>query len=103
MAEKLTPQWKQAKGGAAITVRLGPNARENQIADILDDGTLYVRLVKGGGEPDRDLIRFLAKVLKVKVNQIEVVAGQGGQDKLIAIDDMTPDNVERRIFQFRKA
>lgn len=103
MNENNTPRWSQGKGGAAITVRLGPNAREDQIEDILDDGTLYVRLVKAGGEPDRELVRFLAKVLKVKVGQIEVVAGQGRQDKLIAIEDLAPDVVEQRIFSFRQA
>ena len=102
MSEKKSSHWHHAKSGAAITVRLGPNARESQIANILEDGTLFVRLAKSDSEPDRELIRFLADVLKVKMGQIEIVAGLGGKDKLIAIDDLSPDAVEERIEQFRQ-
>lgn len=88
--------------GAAITVRIGPASRESEIAEILADGTLLIRLAKGRGETNQDLIGFLAKVLKVKAAQIEVVAGLGGSDKLVTIEDLSPSGVDERIEQFRK-
>ena len=37
------------KVGAAITVRVTPRASKNEISEILDDGTIKVRLIAGPG------------------------------------------------------
>ncbi len=65
------------KSGAAITVRVTPRSIRNEISEILDDGTIKVRLVtsKIDEKSNQTLIDFLAQVLEVKTSQLEIVAG----------------------------
>lgn len=87
------------KGGAAISVRVTPRCSKNEISDILDDGTIKVRLTAApvDGKANQALIEFLAKALDVKTNQVEIVAGHTGKDKLITITGLKPEEVQKRI------
>lgn len=88
-----------AKQGAALTVRVTPRARRNEFAGILDDGTLRVRIAAPPveGKANVALVEFLAQVLRVRKSRIEIVAGQKGLDKILAIEDLSSEEVERRI------
>jgi uncharacterized protein YggU (UPF0235/DUF167 family) len=52
------------------------------------------------GKANSALIKFLAKVLGVRQNRIEIVAGERGLDKIISILDMSAEDVEQRIQGF---
>lgn len=85
--------------GAALTIRVTPRARRTEIGGVLDDGTLRVRIAEPPieGKANKALIAFLAKVLDVRKNQIEIVAGEKGLDKIISVLDKSAEDVERRI------
>ncbi len=85
--------------GAALTVRVTPRARKSEFAGVLEDGTLRIRISEPPVEDkaNRALIAFLAKVLGVKKGRIEIVAGQKGLDKIVAVEAMTAEEVEKRI------
>ncbi len=87
------------KLGAAITVRVTPRARKSEFAGIMEDGTLRIRIQEPpvGGKANRALIAFLAKVLGVRANRIEIVAGETGLDKIVAVEAMSAEEVENRI------
>jgi len=87
------------KHGAALTVRVTPRARKNEVGGILEDGTVRIRIQEPpvDGKANRALVVFLSKVLGVRKNQIEIVAGQKGLDKIVSVDDMTAQEVENRI------
>jgi hypothetical protein len=87
------------KTGAALTVRVTPRARKSEFAGILEDGTLRIRIQEPpvGGKANRALIAFLAKVLGVRASRIEIVAGESGLDKIVAIESMSAEEVENRI------
>ena len=89
------------KSGAAITVRVTPRASRNEISEILDDGTIKVRLtsVQQEEKTNQALIAFLAEVLGVKPAQVEVVAGLSGNDKLVTITDLDANTVHDRILK----
>ncbi len=89
------------KSGAAITVRVTPRASRNEISEILDDGTIKVRLVAPQNEEkaNQALLGFLAEVLQVQPSQLEIVAGSSGNDKLITITDLDKNTVQERILQ----
>lgn len=93
------------QSGSAITVRITPRAARNEISEILDDGTIKVRLVesKSGKDLDRALITFLAQVLDLPPNQLDVVAGNSGVDKLVTIMGMKATLVEKKILEHRDA
>lgn len=89
------------KSGSAITVRVTPRASRNEVSEILDDGTVKVRLVASSGEEkaNQALLAFLAEVLEVSPSQLEIVAGSMGNDKLITITDLDKLTVQERILK----
>jgi uncharacterized protein (TIGR00251 family) len=87
-----------AKGGAAFTVRVVTRAAETEFAGLQEDGSLKVRLqASPAGDPaaNKELIDFLAKQLKVDVKKIEIVAGAEGRDKLVSVEGISTQDVER--------
>jgi uncharacterized protein (TIGR00251 family) len=91
--------------GAALSVRVTPRARKTEIAGIRDDGTLKVRLTSPpvDGKANVALVKFLAEILDVRKQSIEIVAGHRGLDKLISILDMTAEEAEKRILAYMQA
>jgi uncharacterized protein (TIGR00251 family) len=87
--------------GAALTIRVTPRARKTEFGGIMDDGTLRVRVSAPPveGKANAALIQFLAEVLQVRKNRIEIVAGEKGLDKIISIDGITAQNAERLIMK----
>lgn len=85
--------------GTALTIRVTPRARKTEIAGVLDDGTLRIRIAQPpvDGKANKALIAFLAKVLNVRKNKIEIVAGHKGLDKIISILEMPAREAEQRI------
>lgn len=94
-------QLHDGKMGAAITVRVTPRSSRNEISEILDDGTVKVRLTAPQSEDqiNQALIAFLAQVLGAKKDQVEIVAGSFGKDKLVTITDMNKADVQEKILQ----
>ncbi|HMV27767.1 MAG TPA: DUF167 domain-containing protein [Anaerolineales bacterium] len=87
------------KRGSALAVRITPRASRNQIAGVLNDGTVKIQLA---ADPDdknlnSDLLAFLAEVLGVPRTRVEIVAGESGRDKLISVLDMDVETVHQRI------
>ncbi len=85
--------------GSAITVRVIPGTSVNEINKILGDGTIQIRLTTPTDEDSINLglILFLAKVLKVNRDQIEIVGGLSGNDKLVTITGIDNETVQKRI------
>ncbi len=89
------------QSGAAITVRITPRASRDEISEILEDGTIKVRLTAAPNEAKTNLalVQFLAQVLEVNPKQIEIVAGLSGNDKLITITNLDKRLVQERILK----
>jgi uncharacterized protein (TIGR00251 family) len=87
------------KTGSAITVRVTPRSSRNEVSEILDDGTIKVRLTASSPDEkmNQALVNFLAQVLQVLPGQLEIVAGKSGNDKLITITDLDSNAVQERI------
>ncbi len=89
------------KMGAAITVRVTLRSSRNEISEILDDGTVKIRLTAPHNEQkaNESLIAFLAQILNARPGQIEIVAGAEGNDKLVTITDMDKADVQDLILK----
>lgn len=86
-----------ARGGAALGVRVVTRANETEIVGKTEDGTLKVRLVASpAGDPsaNEELINFLAEKLGVDTKKIEIVAGEGNRDKILSIEGLSSGQVE---------
>ncbi len=93
------------KRGAALTIRVTPRARRTELAGVLEDGTLRVRVAQPPveGKANKALLTFLAKVLGVRKNRVEIVAGERGLDKIVSILDMSAEDVQGRIERWMDA
>ena len=86
------------KRGAALGVRVTPRARQNQVAEILHDGTVRIRLQSSPGDDlNAALKSYLAEILDVAESAIEIVAGQTGRDKLVSVLNMDSETVHKKI------
>jgi len=85
--------------GSALAVRITPRASRNQIAGVLDDGTIKVYLVSDPAEDglNTELLSYLAEVLGVPKSRVEVVAGENGRDKLVSVMDMDVETAQQRV------
>jgi uncharacterized protein YggU (UPF0235/DUF167 family) len=87
------------KIGAALAIRVTPQAAVNKIAGIQRDGTVQIHLTAPQVEHKLNdaLIEFLAGVLEISVARIQIVAGSTGTDKLVTIDDMDPESLHGKL------
>jgi uncharacterized protein (TIGR00251 family) len=87
------------KSGAALTLRITPRARKTEFAGVLEDGILRVRVAAPPveGKANAALLTFLAKVLGVRKNRLEIIAGQRGLDKIVSVLDLSAEEVQSRI------
>lgn len=88
-----------SKGGAALAVRVTPRSRRNEIVEVMDNGTVRIRLITSSERQamNQALIEFLAQVLEIPSSRIEIVAGETGREKLISIIDMDASTVQQRV------
>lgn len=87
--------------GAALAIRVTPRSSKNEIAGILNDGTVRIRLMAPPveGRANEALVSFLADVLDVSRSKIEIVAGETGRDKLVSVLGLDAETVHKRILQ----
>ena len=87
------------KKGAALTVRVIPRSSKNEIAEILNDQTVKIRLTPSADDKklNQTLLDFLSEVIGVPVGRMEVVAGVTGLDKLVTILDLDAATVQQHI------
>lgn len=87
------------KRGSALAVRVTPRASRNEVVEILDDGTIKVRIAAppADDEANTALIEFLSEILGVSKSKLDIVAGETGRDKLVSIVDMDVETAHQRI------
>ncbi len=79
-----------------LSVRAQPRASRSELAGE-HDGALKVRLAAPPveGEANRELVRFLAKLLGVARSRVTVVAGETGRSKVVEVEGLTAEDVQR--------
>jgi uncharacterized protein YggU (UPF0235/DUF167 family) len=86
--------------GAAITVRITPRASRNEIHEILNDGTLKIRLAASAeAEINQQLVEFIAKVVGAPADRVEIVVGSTSNDKLVSILGLSPREVHEKVLK----
>lgn len=87
------------KRGSALAVRVTPRASRNEIVELLDDGTIKIRIASppSDNEANETLIKFLSEILGVPRSRLDIVAGVTGRDKLISVVDLDADTAHQRI------
>jgi uncharacterized protein YggU (UPF0235/DUF167 family) len=89
------------KKGAALAVRVVPRSSKNEIAEILNDSTVKIRLTLAADDKklNQTLLNFLSEVVGVPAGRMEVVAWLSGLDKLVTILDLDAATVHQQIIK----
>jgi uncharacterized protein len=89
-------RFTETAQGLTFTVRVVPRASRSEIAGDFA-GALRVRLAAPpvDGAANQELIRVLARELKVPQNLVEIVAGSTSKSKTVRIHKVSNDTRER--------
>jgi uncharacterized protein (TIGR00251 family) len=90
------PTFKDAKSGTAISVKVIPRAKKNEVAGLMGDGSVRIRITAPPveGAANQALVEFLSQLMNIHKNQIEIVAGLSSERKLITLVGISPQSVE---------
>ncbi len=90
------PTFRDAKTGAAITVKVTPRAKKTEVVGLMEDGTIRIRVAAAPeeGKANQALIEFLSRALGIPVGQIDIMGGLSSERKLISLIGITPAEVE---------
>ncbi len=87
----------------SLTVRLlvVPRSSRDRIDGFTEDGYLKVRVSAPpvGGKANKHLVHFIAKTLKLKKWQVEIISGEKSRYKNISIEGIDPDDLVEIIKQ----
>lgn len=94
-------RFHDGKSGAALTIRVTPRARRNEIVEILSDLTVKIRLTAPPveGKANKALIKYLSEVLDIPSSKIDIVAGDTGRDKIVSIIDADSDAIHKKLLK----
>jgi len=95
--------FHDGKKGSALAIRVIPGASKNEIAEVLNDGTVRIRLTAQPveGKANVALVDFLSKLLDIPRSRIAIVAGETRRDKLVSIIDMDSETLQERISKYQ--
>ena len=95
----MVKQFVDGKESSVISIRVIPRSKKSEISQVLDDGTIKVRLTAPpvDGKANQVLIQLLADVVGVNSSQIDIVSGRKSRDKLVRIYGIDPGAVQSRI------
>ena len=89
-------KFSDARQGAAITVKVQPRARKTEVAGLMADGTIKIKVAAPpvGGAANKALVAFLAQILALPTSQIDIIAGETSVRKLISLVGISPEAVD---------
>ena len=90
-------RFSEMGGRLTFTVRVVPRASKSEVIGE-HDGALKVRIASPpvDGAANAELIKLLAKTLRIPKADIEIISGQASKTKQIRISGVTPLEFESR-------
>jgi len=87
--------------GVVLPVKALPGARKNEIRGE-QNGALKVSVtqVPEKGKANKVFVDFLAKSLKLRKSQVELITGETSSAKKFLVRDVTPEELKQKIEPF---
>ena len=85
--------------GSALAIRIVQDKDKISIDRILKDGTVVVNVEPETNNINQELISFLAEILGIAQKRLDIIAGHDGNEKLLSVLDMKPDEVQNTILK----
>ena len=89
---------KEYEGGVVVEVVLQPRASRNELAGE-QGGRLKIKVTSPPveGMANRKLCEFLADLMGIGKQRVQVIAGQAARIKRVKISDVSLDEVKRKL------
>ena len=86
------------KGGALLLLRVHPGAQRNQIEGP-HGISLKVRIKAPpvDGKANKELLKFLSRILRIRIRELEIVRGLKGREKTIRASELSPHELSERL------
>ena len=83
------------KNVSVIKVKVNPRSPKNEISEVLDDGTIKIKLTAPpvDGKANQSLIKVLSKYLNIDAKSINIISGQTSHTKLISIEGISLEDI----------
>ncbi|MHA1531130.1 MAG: DUF167 domain-containing protein [Candidatus Heimdallarchaeota archaeon] len=94
----------ESENNVVLQLQVKPNSKKQKIVvDSLDKKiTIFIKAQPDKGKANKELLKFLAKILEKTTSDISIIAGQTSRDKTIIVKNDTKQNVERKIIGFER-
>jgi uncharacterized protein (TIGR00251 family) len=91
-------QVKESKKGLTFEIQVTPRASHSEIAGR-QDGALKLKVTAQPLEGAANIacINLLAKALKLKKSQMEILAGEKSRKKIVLVKDISKKDLEEKI------
>ncbi len=82
-------------------VHVIPASKINQIVGYMDDGSLKIKLKAKPieGKANKELIKYLSKVLGIKASEIEIDSGFNSRNKIVRIWNFETKSILEKILR----
>jgi uncharacterized protein (TIGR00251 family) len=80
-----------------IAIKVQPRARSNAIERIAEGYKVRLNAPPVDGKANEACTRYLAAILDVARSAVRIVQGETSRNKIIEIDGLPPDEIERRL------
>lgn len=81
-----------SKGRVGLAIRVRPGARCTGIVGVKADRLVIdVAAMPEKGKANKEVIRFLARALGLRKNQVNIVSGETAREKRVVFEDMGQD------------
>ena len=83
----MAKQQSESEENSTFTIRVVPRAKKSEIAQVLDDGSIKIRLTAPPveGKANIALVKLLADVLGVSPSKFDIISGRKGRNKVVKI------------------
>ena len=81
-----------------LNLRVSPGASRSAVVGRYGPGwKVRVAAAPEGGKANDAVVRLLADALRVPSQDVAIVSGHGSRDKIVALEGMDTDEIERRL------
>jgi uncharacterized protein YggU (UPF0235/DUF167 family) len=89
---------------ARLTLRVRPGARKTEFAGPYENGStdvwkLHVAAPPVDGKANDAIVRYLAKLTRLRANAVRIVTGHSGTNKIVELDGISGEALRRVILE----
>ena len=90
---------QESENNVIVKLHVKPSSKKQELfLDSIDKKiVVFVKAPPDKGKANKELIKFIAKILGKNSSDITIIAGQTSQDKTIKINNSTISDIERKI------